>query len=336
VSKARSIWLGVAVLGIATLGLSWYLQQRADEAVELRDNQTQNSPVTESDAKTASTKDVASPAAGFSLEKSSLRGTQVDGGITFDANNRVIPDIGMRRLFDYYLSLMGERDLVQIRILLKDYLSGQYGTINADIVLKYFDRYSDYLNALTDLNIGGLAKPEDRHEKVAALRKKMLGEEMAAAFFSDEEVLAALTLKRMAIANNKSLSAEEKARQLAALDVSENYSARTEADTAASVAEQTRQLDTLELTESQRMAERDALWGKEAAERLARLDQQRANWDARVEQYLLARSRIDANRGLTDAARAQAVAALRARQFNAAEQRRIASLEAIGQLKPGG
>jgi lipase chaperone LimK len=143
-------------------------------------------------------------------------------------------------------------------------------------------------------------------------------------------------LKRMAIANDKKLNPEEKAELLAELDVAENYSARTEADTAALVTEQTRQLDAANLTEAQRTTEREALWGKEAAGRLAQLDQERAQWDLRIEQYLLARSRIDANRSLSATARAQAIAALRAQQFNAAEQRRIASLEAIGQLKPGG
>ena len=150
------------------------------------------------------------------------------------------------------------------------------------------------------------------------------------------DTLAALTLRRMAISNDKALTADEKARLLAELDAAENYSARTEADTAALVTEQNRQLDALKLSEAQRANEREALWGKEAAGRLAQLDQERIRWDARIDQYMLARSRIDANRGLSATARAQAIAALRARQFNETEQRRIASLEAIGQLKPGG
>ena len=83
-------------------------------------------------------------------------------------------------------------------------------------------------------------------------------------------------------------------------------------------------------------AEREALWGKEAAQRLAELDASRARWDARIDAYLSARSRIDADRTLSAAARAQAVATLRAQHFDAIEQRRIASLEAVGQLKGGG
>ncbi len=334
-SKNRSLVLGVAMLGIATLGFFWQANRSAPQSNNDQKSAAGSDSMERREATVSNTNSMSLEPA-FSLEKSSLRGTEVDGAVALDAGGKVVLDLGMRRLFDYYLSLMGEQDLVQIRSLLKDYLLGKYSPSNTDVALKYFDRYSDYLNALTDMNIGGLSKPEERLEKVTALRKQMLGEEMAFAFFAEEEMLAALTLKRMAIANDKNLSAEEKARQLAALDASQHYSARTEADMATLVTEQTRQLDALKLTDKQRAAEREALWGKDAAARLAQLDQQRAQWDARIDQYLLERSRIDANRGLSQTAQAQAIAALRARQFNAAEQRRVASLEAIGQLKPGG
>ncbi len=333
--KARSIGLSVAVLVIAALSVNYLLRSDANKNSENSNTDTQGDLVAQSQTSVSNSKPTIKKA-GFSVEQSSLRGTEVDGGISLDANAEVVLDMGMRRLFDYYLSLIGERDLVQIRILLKDQLLTQYNQTNAEKVLQYFDRYTDYLSALAALNIGGLSKPEERLQQVASLRKKMLGEAMALAFFSEEEALAALTLKRMAIANNKKLSAGEKAKLLAELDASENYSARTQADTAALITEQTRQLDASNLTDAQRAAEREALWGKEAATRLAQLDQQRTQWGARIEQYVLARSRIDADRGLSANARAQAIAALRAQQFNAAERRRVASLEAIGQLKPGG
>ncbi|MEO8000467.1 MAG: lipase secretion chaperone [Arenimonas sp.] len=335
-SKTRSVVLSVAVLGIATLSFFWYSKRPVAESVNQETAAVAGTDSLNGQQASASNKHSMPPDSMFSLEKSSLRGTEVDGGIVLGTSGKVLLDPGMRRLFDYYLSLMGEQNLLQIRSLLKEYLLGKYSPANTDEALKYFDRYTDYLNALTDLNIGGLSQPEERLEKVTALRKKMLGEEMAFAFFAEEEMLAVLTLKRMAINNNKSLSAEEKARQLAALDASEHYSARTEADTAALVTEQTEQLETLKLTDAQRAEEREALWGKEAASRLAELDQQRARWDTRIDQYLLARSRIDANRGLSQVARERAITALRMQHFNASEQRRVASLEAIGQLKPGG
>ncbi len=334
-SRKISIALGVVVLGIATLGMFAYLKSDSGSRYQKIPADIQLDAVTDVPVGTPDLK--ADPNANqFSLETSSLRGTEIDGGILRDATGQVVPDLGMRRLFDYFLSLVGERDIIQIRQLLKDHLLSKYSQANTEQILLHFDLYTDYLKALAELNIGALVDPEERLAKVMALRKKMLGDKMALAFFAEEEALAALTLKRMAIANDKTISLGEKEKLLAVLDNSANYSARTEADTAALIMEQNRQLDALELSDAQRAAEREALWGKEAAGRLAQLDRQRAQWDARIDQYLLARSRIDANRALSNAARAQAVANLRAQQFNDAEQRRIASLEAIGQLKPGG
>ena len=333
-SRKLSLWLGVATLGVATLGFIIFSGRTADTVIDVSQADRPNDAVSVSDGSADKTPASASP--DFSLNSSSLRGTEIDGEVLLDPNGRVLLDIGLRRLFDYFLSLVGERDIVQIRAMLKDHLLHKYSPENTNSVLLYFDRYTDYLNALTDLKIGNIAKPEDRLQKVAELRKKILGAEMALAFFAEEEAQAALTLKRMAIAENKNLSTDEKARLLAELDASQNYSARTDAETAAVITEQTRQLDALKLSDAERNAEREVLWGKEAAGRLATLDRERAQWDARVEQYLLERTRIDANRGMSSAARAQAIANLRARQFNDAEQRRIASLEAIGQLKPGG
>ena len=334
-SKARPIWLSVAVFAIAMLGFNYFVRSNANKNIEDSNSDAQTDSVAEFQANTSNSYPTLKKS-GFSLEQSSLRGTEVDGGISLDENGEILVDLSMRRLFDYYLSLIGERDLVQIRIVLKDQLLTQYNQTNTEKVLQYFDRYTDYLSALVALNTGGLNKPADRLQQVTALRKKMLGETMSLAFFAEEEALATLTLKRMEIANDKKLAVGEKAKLLAELDVSENYSARTEADTAALITEQNRQLEALKLTDAQRAAERETLWGKEAAARLGHLDHERARWNERIEQYLLARSRIDANSTLSPSARAQAIAALRAQQFNAAEQRRVASLEAIGQLKPGG
>lgn len=270
------------------------------------------------------------------MDSSSLRGTEVDGGVSLDANGNVVLDMNLRRLFDYYLSLVGERDLSQIRQLLEAHLREQYGAERSTLVLGYFDRYARYLERLAESGIADAVDPAERLEKSKALRRDVLGAEMASAFFAEEEALATLTLKRLAIAGDEALSAGEKSKLLAELDRAEDYSARTEADTATIVAEQNRLLDRQNATGSQRAAEREALWGKDAAQRLAKLDAERAQWDARIEHYLFARSRIDADRRLSPAAREQALATLRAQHFNAAEQRRIASLEAIGQLKPGG
>jgi lipase chaperone LimK len=334
VSKARSLGIGAAVLCIAAAVSLWQTNKHAGQTVDTetargRSASTAGTPVASPDV-------VATSSSGFAMSSSSLRGTEVDSGVSLDANGNVLLDPGLRRLFDYHLSLIGERDPVQIRQLLEAHLLGRYGPQHALAALAYFDRYAGYLQRLAESKIGEAIDPQDRLAEVMVLRRQMLGDEMASAFFAEEEAFAALTIERMAIAGDGTLSADRKSAMLAELDRAERFSARAEADTASVVADQDRRFDRTKVSAGERAAEREALWGKAAAGRLAQLDEERARWDARIEQYLFARSRIDADRSLSPAARAQALAALRAQRFDAAEQRRIASLEAIGQLKPGG
>ena len=333
-SKARALGLGAAMLCIAASLFLWQTNRRSGQ------NGVPEMARGEGSAKAGVAVNpsaaIGAPFSEFAIDTSSLRGTEVDGSVSFAANGQVVLDPDVRRLFDYYLSLIGERDPSQIRQLLAEHLLGRYGARNAQTVLTYFDRYAAYLQRLAEVKIGDAADPHARLAKTMVLRREMLGDEMATAFFAEEEALAALTLKRMAIASDAALTTDQKSELLAQLDRSAGQSARAEADTASAVIDQERRFAQAHASASQRAAEREALWGRPAAERLARLDEERARWDARIEQYLFARSRIDADRGLSPAARAQALAALRARHFDAAEQRRVASLEAIGQLKPGG
>lgn len=333
-SKARALGLGAAMFCIAASVFLWQTNRRtgqipAPEAERGEGSAKAGAAVDPSAA-------IGTPASAFAIDTSSLRGTEVDGSVSFDANGQVVLEPGLRRLFDYYLSLIGERDPHQIRQLLADHLLGRHGANRTQMVLKYFDRYVAYQQRLAETKIGDAVDPQERLAKAMALRRELLGDEMATAFFAEEEAQAALTLKRMAIAGDASLTADRKSELLAELDRSEGHTARSEADTASAVADQERRFAQAHASASQRAAEREALWGKDAAERLRRLDEERARWDSRIEQYLFARTRIDADRSLSPAARAQALSALRARHFDAAEQRRVASLEAIGQLKPGG
>jgi lipase chaperone LimK len=332
--RAHGYVIAAAVLGIAAAAYSWQVGRHAPPGSAAVDAPADAMPSTDTSA--ASSGAAQRAASGFAIERSSLRDTEVDGGVSLDANGDVVLDLRLRRLFDYHLSLIGERELPQIRQLLETHLLGRYGARPAQTVLAYFDRYAGYLQRLAESRLGQSRDPKDRLAKVAALRRQTLGEAMATAFFADEEALAALTLKRMEIAADDTLSAARKSELLADLDRAAGHTARAEADTASLVADQNRAFELRRTTQAQRVAEREALWGKEAAQRLAALDEANARWDARIDAYLSARARIDADRTLSAAARAQAIAALRARRFDAAEQRRVESLEVIGQLKPGG
>jgi lipase chaperone LimK len=327
VSRAFYRTVGAVVLATALAGGLWWWTAAAPSAA--RKAASANERIQPgADVRTEASPDTAQAAAD-PLATSSLRGTAVDGDVRFDARGALVLDTELRRFFDYHLSLIGEWPLSKIRDRMKQTLLARFDPMRAETVLGHFDRYTGYLQALSDSRIGDEPDAARRLDAVRRLRHDRLGPEMSEGFFAEEDALAALTLQRMRIAGDPDMSAERKREALDALDRDAGYAARE----SAGLAEQAERLERNGLAPAERDAERAARWGADAARRLAALDAERAAWDARVRRYADARARIDADPRLDPQGRARAVAILRGRMFSAEEQRRIASLEAIGQLE---
>lgn len=279
---------------------------------------------------------VATPTTTAAAWPASLRDSAPDGAVTLDPNGRVRPNLELRRLFDYFLSALGERDVAAIRALLLDHVRALHGEAVAAEVAALFDRYVDYQQALAAMHAPPGESLRARLERVRDLRRRLLDPDMADAFFGDEERYTAYTLDRRETIADASLDAaarDTRLRELESRLSPEQRASLREANVAVLVDEQNRQFEALRLDPAQRQAEREALFGAEAAARLAQADAEIAAWDARVRAYVLARDAIRADGRLDAAARDRAIAALQARSFDAAERRRIASLEAIGQLR---
>jgi lipase chaperone LimK len=265
----------------------------------------------------------------------SLRDSEPDGKVTLDTHGRVRPDIELRRLFDYFLSALGERDIAAIRALLLEHVRALHGDAVGVEVAALFDRYIDYQQALSEMNAPPGEDLRARLDRVRDLRRRLLDAAMAEAFFGDEERYADYTLDYRAAMADSTLDEATRAERLQELDARlspAQRASRQETNVAVLVDEQNRQFDALRLDPAQRQAEREALFGPEAAARLAQADADIAAWDARVRAYVQARDAIRADGRLDAAARDRAIATLQARSFDAAERRRIASLEAIRQL----
>lgn len=274
------------------------------------------------------------------LATSSLRDAEIDGEVRLDDAGRVVADLPLRRLFDQLLSLAGELDSASIRRLLADLVAGRHGEAVAREVVAIYDRYVQYLAAVADARLGALADLRERHDRIRALRRQWLGADLAAAFFAPDEALAEHTLARIAIARDPTLDADARAARLAALDAGAPAAireARRDAVLADLLAEQQRQFDQLAIDPATRQTERAALFGPEAAARLAAVDAAEAEWQRRLADYARAAASIRADPALDAAARATALDAELARRFDEAAQRRVRSLEAAGLLPgPGG
>lgn len=267
------------------------------------------------------------------LARSSLRDAAIDGEVRVDDAGRVVADLGLRRLFDQLLSLVGELDPRSIRRLLADLVAQRHGADVAREVLAIFDRYVDYLAAVSDARLAAISDLRERHDRIRALRRDRLGDALAEAFFAADEALAEHTLARIEIARDRTLDADTRAARLAALDAdapSAIREARRDAALADLLAEQQRQFEALAIDPATRAAERAAVFGPAAAARLAAVEAAEAAWQGRLVDYARAAASIRADPALEATARAAALDAERARRFDEAERRRVASLEAAG------
>lgn len=270
------------------------------------------------------------------LAHSSLRGTTRDGEIRFDEEGVLRIDAALRRAFDWYLSLSGEFDPDAIRDLLFADSRDAHGEVTAQQVLLWFDRYVGLRAELA----GSALSPDTatRLAQVVAARRRWLGA-ASEAMFGEEHADVAHTLERQAILADEAIDATQREARLDALDAARPPRARLaerDATAALLVEEQTRQFEHLGLDAASRHSERAALWGEDAADRLARLDRERSAWDARIAVYQHERDALARDARLDAAARASAIVALRERSFSPQERLRIEALEAIGALRPGG
>jgi len=288
---------------------------RAADAPTVRSHPTTRAPVTAIDARLAAAQAV--------VVHGSLRGAAPDGALTLDSDGRLRVDRALRRRFDWYLSLVGELTLPSIRQLVEADAERELGLVHAAEVLAVFDRYVAYLEAETRLD--DAPSLDARLATLHALRRAHLGDVVAEAFYGYEERYAETTLVRLAARGNDTMFERHESSP-------SEFAQRRETETALLSAEHEAQLDAFGADVRQRDAERTALWGPEAAHRLAALDAANADWVRRIAAYRVASATIRNDARLGPAERTRALAALRERDFDPNERRRVEALEAIGRL----
>lgn len=158
-------------------------------------------------------------------------------------------------------------------------------------------RYVDYRVALGQLRPP--ADPLDPHAMRQALEQRQKlrlqhfdGDEYEA-LFGQQQLLDQALLARLEIERNTALSAEEKRKALAETEAqlpAPLRAQRSESVAHVGAAQQTAAFNAQRADDATRFAQRSATYGAEAAERLARLDREERDWNARLDQYQQARS----------------------------------------------
>ncbi len=248
------------------------------------------------------------------LERSSLRGSEVDGELRLAADGRLQMDAATVRFFEYHLALLGELELADIRALLTEHATQRLGASSVAEVMAAFERYLGLRQALAALPAG--ASLTDTLQARQALEQQWFGED-AEAMFGEARDYDARTAQRLDSSDAQTQPAAEAIAP-----------AEREARVALLAEEQSRQFEALGLPAEQRRAEREALWGAQAAARLDALDAERAAWDARLQAYARERDRLLSSGSAT----ASALDALRQRNFDPRERLRVEGMERSGAL----
>ncbi|POZ62932.1 lipase secretion chaperone [Chromobacterium alticapitis] len=269
----------------------------------------------------------AASSAAAPVPAASLRGTQPDGAVQAESGQLRV-DQELRRLFDYYLATQGERALPQIRAELQRYLQGRLGLKPLAQAMSLFDRYVAYRQSLAGMAVAASADLATRLSRARAARLQYFSEAEVAGLFGEEDRYDAFTAKRLAILADPSLSAAEKQRRVAELERQlppELRAAREEPVQHLALAQAEEALRQRGGGEQELYQLRASMVGQAAADRLSELDRQEAAWRLRVDGFNRERAAIQANAGLTEAQRQQAVAQLQAQRFTPQEALRLAA-----------
>ena len=244
-------------------------------------------------------------------------------------------DPALIRLFDYWLTTVGERPLAAIQAQVEHDLDGRLGPRAARQAKDVFDA----LPAVQDGAEGRSAPPSAAGRSVdmlreglrtmLALRATYFSDAESQALFGPQDAEASAALARMAIEQDPALDDAQRRERLAALDARLPASVRAEREAPLAVvrleeAAQKIRADGGSEDDVYRM--RAAATSPEAANRLADLDRDEAAWKARIAAYQSQRGAVLATPG-SDAEHAAAMGELRNRLFTPEEQRRLAAYE---------
>lgn len=269
----------------------------------------------------------------------SLRGTDVDGSFHVDAAGNLIITEDIRRIFDYFLSTIGEEPLASSVMRLRQYISGQLPEPARAQAHTLLSQYLDYKQQLIMLErdypqLASLEALRQRNRQVQALQARMFEPHVQEAFFALESEYNRFTLERMLIRQDPSLSDQAKGQAIDQLRASLPQSVQEAVvpQLHIELIEQTEALRTSGAGAEQIRQLRQQVVGAEATARLEQLDQQRAQWQQRLHDYLSEKQRIQSNKGLSELEQQRAIEQLAQERFDQHERLRLNAAEQLAAM----
>ena len=276
----------------------------------------------------------------------SLTGTEVPDGLKVDANGNLVVSLELRDLFDYFLSTLGEEDIDTIVARMRAYIDDQLPGAAAAQAHAILNDYLAFRESLTDLPQAGgqindqldISAVRQQQAEIRARRQQYLPPEVEQAFYQHEDTWSDFGIARLEILQDDSLDPQTRAQRLDALRQSLPMTIQSDLD--AILRYQDLQSLSAELaarggSEADLRLLREQVVGPEAADRLESLEQERAQFQSRVDQWLVRRAALLADENLAISDRQQQVEQQRARYFTEQEQVRVTTLERLHDQKQG-
>lgn len=267
----------------------------------------------------------------------SLEGTRPDGDLQTAAGEALVVNAELVRLFDYYLSGVGEQPLDAIRREIERALDERLQPRAATEAKEVLARYLAYKQALVEVE----KNPAIAGSAIDAMRGRLAAmQQTRARFFSAAESEAMFGMEdaqhqdavaRLEIGQDPSLNQAQKAEKLAALDAALPAVLREARDAPLQIIrmeEAAGKLRSQGASDDDIYRLRAAALSPEAAARMAEVDREDTLWKARIGAYLGERTRLlVATTTQAPAEREAALQQLRQAHFGEDEQKRLPAYE---------
>lgn len=229
--------------------------------------------------------------------------------------------------FEYSLSGLGEHSLEEIQENIEESIS-QQNSLGIDVEL--FQSYLAYKRALSKLEpledtTLSLNQLQRLNEAILNLQLEYFNDQQISQLFDEENRLRQLAIEKLVIKTYEQDSDSQQLLLNQALSEQPEYIQQSERNNAL-----TRQLDQTALLSSQdKYLARVELVGEEGAQRLQKLDEQRATFEIELTNYLEKRADILDDEFLGREQKQLEIANLRKQSFETTQWRRIEALERI-------
>jgi lipase chaperone LimK len=338
--NVKKLLLLIPVIFIASLAAIYIFYPQPQTTATLQPTPDTAAASGSEPEQTAASKATASPASKSVQMPAYMRDTEVDGAFEVDEAGNLLISEAIRRIFDYFLSTVGEESLEQSLNRLRAYIDNQLqepARSQAHTLLKQYLQYKNELIALeleqpqrSDLNA-----LMQRESAVIALRERIFSSDVITAFFGSEQRYNEFTLQRLSILHDQTLNDETKVQRIQQLrdalpeELQEDVLSRLQTE----LREKTAALQANGGSPEDLRKIRQQTVGVEATARLEKLDDTRAQWQKRLIDFQSERQKINDNTGLSQTEKEQAISRLQKDNFTESERLRIDAALGLYELR---